>query len=36
VLSDSVIPCLGLLALLIPLAIIAGAIALAKKPGSSV
>ncbi|MCC6229140.1 MAG: HEAT repeat domain-containing protein [Phycisphaerales bacterium] len=35
VLSDDVIPALGLLALLIPLAIIAGAIALAKKSGGS-
>lgn len=35
VLSDSVIPFLGLLALLIPLAIIAGAIALSKRPGGS-
>lgn len=33
VLSDAIIPLLGLLALLIPLAIIAGAIALAKRSG---
>lgn len=35
VLSDAIIPLLGLLALLIPLAVIAGAIALAKRSGGA-